>query len=73
MNNSEDFFYNVEKPKREKIINLICDIWYNDLIITKTLIISGLKKSGIFLNIDSSEDNYFQFSSDNEEILLKKK
>lgn len=45
--NSKDFFENVEKPKREDIIEWVNSIWYSEEIISLTTIINGFRKSWI--------------------------
>ena len=50
--NSKDFFENVEKPKREDIIEWANSIWYSEEIISQVTIINGFRKSGISLPLD---------------------
>ena len=64
--NSKDFFENVEKPKTEDIIECFNSIWYSKEIISQATIINGLRKSGIILPLDGSQDDKFKSISINE-------
>ena len=44
--NSKDFFENVEKPKREDIIEWINSIWYSEEFISQATIINGSENLG---------------------------
>lgn len=55
---------NSKKPTRENIIDFIHDIWYEESIITKEMIINAFKICGISNSMDGSEDEMFKWPDD---------
>ena len=47
------------KISRSKMIEYICDIWYDDKIITKEIIYKSFRATGIAHKLDKSEDYLF--------------
>ena len=47
------------KLSRNKMIEFVCDVWYNNDIISKELIYKSFRVTGIANNLNHSEDNLF--------------
>ena len=46
----------ISKVNKEDIINWICDVWYDEKLITKSIIYNSFKFSGLSNKIEGSED-----------------
>ena len=61
------------KVTREKIIDFIESVWYDDEIIKKKSIIKSFKITGISNNPDSSEDKFYEVFKWIDERVVEKK
>ena len=46
----------ISKVNKEDIVNWICEVWYDEKLITKSIIYNSFKYSGLSNKIDGSED-----------------
>ena len=62
---------NKKKPSEEDIINAIEEIWFNEKYITKEQIIKSFKITGIFSNLEGSENHLIKHNIEiGDEIIV---
>ena len=52
----------ISKVNKKDIINWFCDVWYDEKLITKSIIYNSFKFSGLSNKTDGSEDQIIKIS-----------